>query len=597
MNPAVRRAVNQLFLSSSLLVLLVALVWFLLSQTADLPLMIHYLFVVVLGLQMIDALCRGMLAGALELVVVMQMGDALCRGMLAGALELAALTPPDTGTEQGGLVICCSGGGIKSASFCLGALHRLDKAGIYGRAKRLVGVSGGGYAAAAFSLAPEESADSTSASPSGRRSGTIFGVDSTALRSQRQRTNYLADSSRTAFQFILSLLFGIILNLIAAAAALLILVRVVSEWAIDSGYVQKNRDVPDLKVCVPDLNWGCGGDCLKWDWTLAVIVGPPVFLLSLTFILFLLDRAFWPDEISVPRWSSRAESAYWSQVSPRLVSVAWWWTLAFPLLMLVASWESKMNISGPLPDVPEWLKVLVSSSLFAGAVRWVRKGLTTPSPQGFWGVLLMQIRMNVLPRILILLLAVGAYLLAAGALNMLVFSPPGHWLWSEVLLVAAVGILLAFRLGGSANFTSMYPFYRDRLAYAFLYQECKDRPNGSCRHGGSPEKCTVRVPPSTLTFDSIDHRRPALVLCATANLRDHDLLPSGRQATPFIISRQETGLTDKHLGSHGLRKLEEYSEAASAPLRNLGSAIAISGAAVSPWSAAIAGRSAPSACY
>src|SRR5205085_323658 len=54
------------------------------------------------------------------------------------------------------LVIACSGGGIKSASFCLGALQHLGQAGIYPRADAVVGVSGGGYAAAAYAVAHQK---------------------------------------------------------------------------------------------------------------------------------------------------------------------------------------------------------------------------------------------------------------------------------------------------------------------------------------------------------------------------------------------------------------------------------------------------------
>ena len=48
--------------------------------------------------------------------------------------------------------ICCSGGGIRSASYCLGALQWLERDGILNKAKLVVGVSGGGYIAASRAL-------------------------------------------------------------------------------------------------------------------------------------------------------------------------------------------------------------------------------------------------------------------------------------------------------------------------------------------------------------------------------------------------------------------------------------------------------------
>ena len=48
--------------------------------------------------------------------------------------------------------ICCSGGGIRAAAFSLGALERLERAGVTGRASWLTAVSGGSYAATAWRL-------------------------------------------------------------------------------------------------------------------------------------------------------------------------------------------------------------------------------------------------------------------------------------------------------------------------------------------------------------------------------------------------------------------------------------------------------------
>ena len=48
--------------------------------------------------------------------------------------------------------ICCSGGGIRSASYCLGALQGLEKAGFLGKARLILGVSGGSYIAASRAL-------------------------------------------------------------------------------------------------------------------------------------------------------------------------------------------------------------------------------------------------------------------------------------------------------------------------------------------------------------------------------------------------------------------------------------------------------------
>src|ERR1700750_38855 len=61
-----------------------------------------------------------------------------------------ATDPELTGTEK--WAICCSGGGIRSASYCLGALQGLEEAGFLGKARLILGVSGGSYIAASRAL-------------------------------------------------------------------------------------------------------------------------------------------------------------------------------------------------------------------------------------------------------------------------------------------------------------------------------------------------------------------------------------------------------------------------------------------------------------
>ena len=66
---------------------------------------------------------------------------------------------------EGRLGICCSGGGIRSAAFNLGALQTLDEAGELKRATYVAAVSGGSYIAAAVAMVakcspPQKTADS-----------------------------------------------------------------------------------------------------------------------------------------------------------------------------------------------------------------------------------------------------------------------------------------------------------------------------------------------------------------------------------------------------------------------------------------------------
>ena len=62
--------------------------------------------------------------------------------------------------DDGEWAICCSGGGIRSASFCLGALQRLQSSGLLARARLIMSVSGGSYIAASRALVAADLAHS-----------------------------------------------------------------------------------------------------------------------------------------------------------------------------------------------------------------------------------------------------------------------------------------------------------------------------------------------------------------------------------------------------------------------------------------------------
>ncbi len=68
---------------------------------------------------------------------------------------------PQPNSDDGGMGVCCSGGGIRSAAYSLGALRTFEEAGVMDRARWLTAVSGGGYAATAWTLlrATQTSAD------------------------------------------------------------------------------------------------------------------------------------------------------------------------------------------------------------------------------------------------------------------------------------------------------------------------------------------------------------------------------------------------------------------------------------------------------
>src|SRR5215472_7093520 len=109
--------------------------------------------------------------------------------------------------------ICCSGGGIRSATYCLGGLQSLDEGGLLGKAKWIVGVSGGSYIAASRALV----ADGLRRAEEKRRAYARGTPEEDNLRNN---THYIAPDAKIVFVAVLSLLLGAAVTAILALAPL-----------------------------------------------------------------------------------------------------------------------------------------------------------------------------------------------------------------------------------------------------------------------------------------------------------------------------------------------------------------------------------------
>lgn len=153
------------------------------------------------------------------------------------------MVPPQQYTPQGEIAfetdgdrdewaIACSGGGIRSASFCLGALQRLrtSDAGksLYERAGTVYAVSGGGYIATALHVARAQADDADEALQ-------VFQPMSGEEDRLRRTSSYLFSSGHVRTIGVLSLLFGLFLHLVLIAALLRIVTWWLAWWIRDSG--------------------------------------------------------------------------------------------------------------------------------------------------------------------------------------------------------------------------------------------------------------------------------------------------------------------------------------------------------------------------
>jgi hypothetical protein len=122
--------------------------------------------------------------------------------------QLGAVEDP----EAGRLGICCSGGGIRSAAFCLGALQQLQETDELRRASYLAAVSGGSYIAAALAMvAKTDGPDDSEKGLFGRVKP--FAPGSPEEQYLRNRASYLAPTLMAKLYLGSRVTLGLLVNL------------------------------------------------------------------------------------------------------------------------------------------------------------------------------------------------------------------------------------------------------------------------------------------------------------------------------------------------------------------------------------------------
>jgi hypothetical protein len=111
------------------------------------------------------------------------------------------------------LAICCSGGGIRSASYCLGALQALQQAKVMDRARWVLGVSGGGYISASRALVAHGLPGKGDHAPA-------YAPGTPEERNLRNNTHYLAPDTAVVLTGVLSLLLGVAVTFVLVFAPL-----------------------------------------------------------------------------------------------------------------------------------------------------------------------------------------------------------------------------------------------------------------------------------------------------------------------------------------------------------------------------------------
>jgi hypothetical protein len=479
---------------------------------------------------------------------------------------------------QNDWAICCSGGGIRSAAYCLGALQSLDEGGLLAKAKWILGVSGGSYIAASRALVAHHLA--------AQEKPPAYAPGTAEERSLRCDTRYIAPNGSTILVGALSLFLGAICTTFIALAPLY---AITHAW----GWLLRWQ-----AVAVPSGPHGMAATVTNPGWWLPSVIAAGIVLIAFFYWWWTLEPGGRPAGGLLMSWKpddhDRGADRAW------LVSLAATLTVGLALAMLAAplliSWLT--SSTGPLGTVahfagfgarPSWSWSAVAGLIAAvtaiakfcqaGLARWTAttsaaNGGNAPAP-GLFTRLAGRIRQLLLPWL------ASAAIAGAGAVFALLWTSDGAragFSARQLLPVAvALAVMLIARVTVNVNRLSMHDFYRWRLADAFaITREAAEETDPAQRRRKFAKAAAARL--SSLPSDK--HGEPGLVICATANINAVREVPAGQGG--FCITFDPDNVTLHGLGPAARARTSDYEALVGDRRSTLFDVSAISGAAISP---------------
>lgn len=488
-----------------------------------------------------------------------------------------------SGSELNGTetwAICCSGGGIRSASYCLGALQGLEEAGLLGKARLILGVSGGSYIAASRALVAhglEQAAAEPGAGPAGL---PAYSPGSPEEQHLRDNSRYLAPDAKTMLAGVLSLLFGVAVTLVLILTPLFAVAHVWG-WVLRAGGALTSTVAPhsptaQMTATLTATTW--------WIW--------PVIAAAVTVVIFL---RWWVTLIPGARGQEH------SNVAVKRLGWAAFITVSLALAMFavpaIIAWLSGSH-AGALKTVLDdlgfgtgaaWSPAAIGT--FVAAVIAVSQSarkilvkydlLKSPEatqggdvpPPGGAAKAIAYLRGLLLPWLASILVVltfavVGLRWAKDGA-------AAGFTAGQVVLVVGALAVMLIMRFLADANRISLHDFYRWRLATAYSVIRDTSQP------GSKPASFGTKDFPEA-TLSGLSGQRPELVMCTTANINAYRQVPPGRGGLSFSFDPDHATLRGPGPKESVQARTVDYEALAGRHRFTLFDVSAISGAAFSP---------------
>ena len=462
--------------------------------------------------------------------------------------------------EEGKLGVCCSGGGIRSAAFSLGALQALQENGELRRASYLAAVSGGSYIAAAISMVAKTGKEDSNRSLIAAM--PAFAQGSPEEQYLRNRCSYLAPTMTDKVYLGMRIVLGLLLNLIFVSLPLIGLALILTGLLYGPllpGLTGSWPVVIDYQVNLP-----------AWFW----IVPLAIFGLSLLFGLSTL----------VFRWREEEWERFFATWATRLLFLA----ALFALLLVGVPYlverlrdfgnashtvHSVVSANAPkfgagaialLAGVAAQLGHFLRSKPAEEDLKWAKK---TFSKLGAAARLTLAYAAGALAGPLLLLM-VFAMTVAIGMTETARDGSHGVDWWLVGIGLAVLALFTAAYAIADLTTWSLHPYYKRRLSSAFalkrvkvedLDEEERNRLEAvePSLHGVVVERDFDELVPISRTAldEEKDNTWPTLLVCAAANISDTAATPPGRAVTSFTFSANTVG--GPLVGAIGTSRLEQ----------------------------------------
>lgn len=510
--------------------------------------------------------------------------------------------------EEGKIGIACSGGGIRSAAFSLGALQVLQEEGKLQQASYLAGVSGGSYIAAAFTMVrrtwPLAGGDPNASDDSDprqvNREHPPFFRGSPEEQYLRNRSSYMAAGAFGKIQFGYRLLLGMGVNLLFIAFAVITLAvplallygavypsltaHVGAEGLcgrIPAGAPPSAADlchfvplhIPLWLWLVPSIVAGsaiaAAGTSLlayRWRgwvteavqfWSLRLLLLSGIFgltLIGIPLLLSLVRDLGVATSLPVSKPPSGAHEA--APVAAALSAGGAGTLAAAVLLQLRADWSAAKVVVGEVGKAREW-----------------------------WAKLSQRLRLLLAYSIAALVGPAITLLVALAAMTMILNLQRAWEPWIIATLLA-LGFSVAYYYADMTTW-SLHSFYRRRLCSAFALKRVarpRDYPTITAQDAGMAAERDyhrlVRLSQTGVPEEEGCESWPTLLVCASANISDNAATPPGRAVTSFTFSA--TAIGGPLVGAVPTDALEASCDEVRLSYFTLPAAVAMSGAAISP---------------